>query len=196
MIYFFSDPHYAHKNYVSGCSSWEDKSKCRQFDAIEHMQDHIVKTLNTIGENDEAYCLGDWSFGNMKNALEFRERLKCKNIHLILGNHDNRHGKIINPKIDNETNFYDLFKSVDYYKSFYYNKTKICLFHYPIFSWDQMSLGSIHLFGHTHSMPKDKFFNGGKSMDVGLDGNHYNPYSIDEIFELMQDLPVKREGHH
>lgn len=197
MIYFFSDPHYSHKNYVSGVSNWENKDKCRKFDDINKMNDWLVRSLNnTIKENDEAYCLGDWSFGNIKNALGFREQLNCKKIHLILGNHDNKHGNTINPRIDNETNFYDLFESVDYYKSFYYQKTKFCLFHYPIFSWDQMSLGAIHLFGHCHSMPKDRFFNGGKSMDVGLDGNHYNPYSIDEIFTIMEDLPIRKEGHH
>lgn len=38
--------------------------------------------------------------------------------------------------------------------------------------------------------------NGGKSMDVGLDGNNLMPYHIDEIFDLMKDRPVKKEGHH
>lgn len=201
-IYFFSDPHYGHKNYTSGVSSWPDKANCRQFETVEDMNNAVVRQINDkIGQNDEAYCLGDWNFGGMKNAQIFRERITCKKIHLILGNHCNRHGSQINPIIPNSQDsngkhlfFYDLFESVSNYKEIFLNKTRICMFHYPISSWNEMSSGSIHLFGHCHSRPKDRFFNGGKSMDVGLDGG--GPYSIDEIMEVMQNRPTKREGHH
>jgi len=33
-------------------------------------------------------------------------------------------------------------------------------------------------------------------MDVGLDGNNLMPYHIDEIFEIMKNRTVKKEGHH
>ena len=39
-------------------------------------------------ENDILYHLGDWSFGGLNQIWEFRKRLNCKKIHLILGNHD------------------------------------------------------------------------------------------------------------
>jgi calcineurin-like phosphoesterase family protein len=166
------------------------------------MNDAVVRQINaTIGKNDTAYCLGDWSFGSLENARIFREKINCENVHLILGNHDNRHGTQINPIIPNSQNhlgmhlfFYDLFESVSNYKEFYYNKTLFCLFHYPISSWNKMSDGSICLFGHCHSSPEDRFFNGGKSMDIGIDGG--GPYSVDEIMEIMEDRPIKREGHH
>jgi len=55
----------------------------------------LVNNINkTVGENDILFCLGDWSFGNYKNGenisniRKFRDQLICKNIHLILGNHD------------------------------------------------------------------------------------------------------------
>jgi calcineurin-like phosphoesterase family protein len=43
---------------------------------------------NKVGENDILIHLGDWSFGGFDKIVEFRERIKCKNIHLVLGNHD------------------------------------------------------------------------------------------------------------
>jgi calcineurin-like phosphoesterase family protein len=59
-----------------------------------------------------------------------------------------------------------------------------------------MSGGSIHLFGHVHSPPEMKYFNGGRSLDVGLDGNNLMPYNLDEVVDDLRKRPVKREGHH
>lgn len=201
-IYFFSDPHYGHRNYTYGISQWPNKDNCRKFDTLDEMNSAVVRQINSkIGPNDEAYCLGDWSFSSLTNALEFRDRLNCKKIHLILGNHDNSHGKKINPIIPNSQNdlgihtfFYDLFESVSHYKEFYYQHTLFCLFHFPIASWHKMQDGAIHCFGHCHSSPDNRFFNGGRSMDVGIDGG--GPYSIDEIMFLLKDAPIKKEGHH
>lgn len=53
------------------------------------MSQHIVKVFNqTVGKDDILYCLGDWSFGGIENIWNFRKQLRCKTIHLILGNHD------------------------------------------------------------------------------------------------------------
>lgn len=54
------------------------------------MSRHIVKVFNqTVAEDDTLYHLGDWSFGGLANVWNFRKQLRCKNIHLIYGNHDN-----------------------------------------------------------------------------------------------------------
>jgi len=100
--YVFSDPHYGHKNFVAGETSWfysEDRTeeeikelrwrRCRPFDTVEEMNDIIVKNINsTVPENATLICLGDWSFGGIENIWNFRKRINCKDIHLILGNHD------------------------------------------------------------------------------------------------------------
>src|SRR5699024_1596488 len=88
---------YHHKNIIKGISNWEDKSGCRNFSTMEEHNQTIVDGINsTVGEDDTLYCLGDWSFGGLDKIWEFRKQIKCKNIHLILGNHDhhienNRH---------------------------------------------------------------------------------------------------------
>jgi calcineurin-like phosphoesterase family protein len=198
-IWFMSDPHYGHKNIVRGVSSWSGDKCLRNFDSIEQMNDTIVNNINNVvGENDELFCLGDWNFGGTENIYNFRKRLNCKKIHLILGNHDNRHGYESNPQIKG-TNLRasDCFHI---YSPYHVLKKRglplIVLFHFPIASWDKMADGSIHLFGHCHSSREDRFFNGGKSMDVGLDGNNFKPYNLTEILEIASHLPVKHEGHH
>lgn len=160
------------------------------------MGEKIIENLNSvISPEDELYCLGDFAFGGVANYFSYRPRINCKNIHLILGNHDSQHGKVFDPE-HNGVKTSSLFTSYMTYKEMFYNKTRICLFHYPISSWNEMSGGSILLHGHCHRSPQQKFDNGGRSMDVGLDGNNLMPYSIDEIFELLKDKNPTKEGHH
>ena len=88
-IWFTSDTHYKHSNICRGTSNWPADSKTRDFDTLDKMNDMIVNNINhLVGEDDILFHLGDWSFGGFENIQEFRNRLICKNIHLILGNHD------------------------------------------------------------------------------------------------------------
>lgn len=196
MIWFSSDFHFAHKNIVRGTSKWGSTEKCRDFDTPEEMNECILNNLNKlISPEDTLYFLGDFAFSGIANSFIYREKINCKNIHFICGNHDNRHGSTWNPSYNN-TRVSSLFSSYQTYKEVYINKTLFVLFHYPINSWNSMSKGAIHLHGHCHSDSANKFFNGGKSMDIGVDGNDYMPYSLDQITEIMNNKPIKKEGHH
>lgn len=199
--YFFSDPHAYHKNIVRGITSWPitDKTTIRPFDTMDEMMTTMINNINaTVGAYDRLFCLGDWSFGGIENALKFREQINCKNISLICGNHDNKHDTEWNPIIPsikkNVSTLFDLY--VRCYE-LYICRTSIVLFHYPIASWKNMSKGALMLHGHTHRSPQDRFINGGKSMDVGIDGHpEFRPYHIDEIFELLNSRSIITEGHH
>ena len=88
-IWFTSDPHYNHKNICKGTSEWNNTDRCRNFSSVEEMNNAIVEGINKhVNKDDILYCLGDWSFGGVESIWEFRKRINCKNIHLILGNHD------------------------------------------------------------------------------------------------------------
>ena len=88
-IWFMSDPHYNHKNICRGVSSWDDLSKTRDFKTLDEMNDAIVRNINNVvAVDDILFCLGDWSFGGFDKIRQFRDRIVCQNIHLILGNHD------------------------------------------------------------------------------------------------------------
>lgn len=89
-VYFTSDTHFGHKNIVRGTTEWENaRDKVRDFDTLEEHNQVLVDNINgMVKENDTLYHLGDWSFGGIENIWEFRRQLNCRNIHLILGNHD------------------------------------------------------------------------------------------------------------
>ena len=85
--FFTSDSHYGHHNMCSGISRW--KQGFRNYQTLEEMNDALVDGINSVvREDDVLFHLGDWSFGGIDNIWEFRKRIRCKNIYLILGNHD------------------------------------------------------------------------------------------------------------
>ena len=192
-IFFTSDTHYKHANICRGTSNWGPGSKTRDFDTLEQMNEEMIRNINSlVGEDDILFHLGDWSFGGYDNIAEFRQRIVCKNIHLILGNHDHHIER-------DKGGVRSLFKSVHEYlrleivipteKGEKIRKTFI-LCHYPIASWHDMNRGVIQLHGHVHLGPENKLHEG-KAMDVGMDGNWLNPYSLQEIARIMRDRPVK-----
>ena len=89
-LYFTSDTHYMHKNICRGTTSWGNADDfTRDFDTLDQMNDRIVNGINAaIGQDDILFHLGDWSFNGFERIAEFRNRINCRNIHLILGNHD------------------------------------------------------------------------------------------------------------
>ena len=178
--FFFSDPHYGHANICGGVSTWTEKSGCRNFNTLEEMNDIIVNAINSkVGVDDELYCLGDWSFGGIKNIYEFRKRLQVKTIHLILGNHDVHVEK---NKIFEGIPVQELFTSVSNFKEISVNKQHIVLCHFPLEQWNNMDGGYWHLHGHCHGvLPETNF----KRIDVGLDANNLNIFSFEDVEEIM-----------
>ena len=193
-IFFTSDSHYSHQNICRATSSWTDGSKTRDFKSLDHMNTAIVDAINDkVGPDDVLIHLGDWSFGGFENIAEFRERIFCKNIHLILGNHDHHIER-------DKDGVRSLFASVSHYAVLNLrrpgngpemDKFSMILCHFPIASWDGMNDGRIHLHGHVHLAPLHKIAEG-RAMDVGADGNGMDPYSLDEILKLLKDRPIKR----
>lgn len=197
-VFITSDTHYGHSNICRGTTNWRlpDGSipvdQTRDFETIEKMNDTIVNNINSmVGQDDVLIHLGDWSFGGFDNIKKFRERIICKEIHIILGNHDHH---ILN----NKENVRELFTSVSEYNTLKYLDSTFVLFHYPITSWNGLHKGDIHLHGHVH-LSNDKKFGKGKKMDVGVDGNNLKPYSIKEIIELMNEREILSDmlfDHH
>jgi hypothetical protein len=157
------------------------------------MNSVIVDNINkTVGQDDILIHLGDWSFGGFDSIKEFRDRIICRNVHLILGNHDHH---IEN----NRDNIQSVFSSVNQYtilsveienKMAAKSKFEFVLMHYPLTSWHDMNKGRFHLFGHVH-LPQDKKIMDGRSMDVGCDGNELTPYSVGEVVKMLSGRPVQ-----
>ncbi len=174
------------------------------------MNEAIVNNINSlVKEDDILYCLGDWSFGGIENIWNFRKQINCKNIHLILGNHDHHIEK--NKIIPNTINsLKDLFVSVQHYKEIIIDKQKIVLCHYAMRVWNQSHKGSWMLYGHSHgtldemtpefSNPTwigDQYYiKNYKTMDVGMDTNNLKPYSFEEIKLIMDKREVLLNVDH
>jgi calcineurin-like phosphoesterase family protein len=191
--------HYGHKNICRGVTEWRlpdgsiPISQTRNFNTIEQMNETIVNNINSVvGQDDVLIHLGDFSFGGFENIQKFRDRILCKEIHLILGNHDTSIEK-------NRDNVQELFTSVSHYTKLMYKFKTFVLFHYPIASYDGLNKGHIHLHGHVH-LPTNLRFGKGKKMDVGMDGHpKFGVYDMDDIIRMMDKREIMSDmlfDHH
>jgi calcineurin-like phosphoesterase family protein len=225
-VWFSSDFHYGHSSIVKGVSKWENKKGCRNFDTLEEHDEKLIKNINdVVKENDILFFLGDWSFGGFKNnealhnVFEFRLKIKCKNIHFILGNHDH----IIEENKESFNNILpqDLFASVSQYKEVRIIddtngdgkalKYNFFLCHYAMRVWNKSHHGAIHLYGHSHNtldemtplIANPNWIGDGyytknyRTMDVGVDCHpEFRPFSFHEIKEIMEKRTVELEIDH
>lgn len=84
-----ADLHLGHSNIVKGISNWKDKAQCRDFETLNDHDDRIIQNINyNVAPDDVLYIVGDFCFGKKEQIFFYRRRIKCKNIHLIKGNHD------------------------------------------------------------------------------------------------------------
>jgi calcineurin-like phosphoesterase family protein len=188
-IYFTSDTHYSHVNICRGTTNWKNSDDMtRDFSTLEEMNETLINNINNkVGENDILFHLGDWSFNGFENIKIFRNKINCKNIHLLLGNHDHHIER-------NKHDIRKIFSSVNYYcyltvvrpNNGIMDKYSFVCIHYPIASWNNIREGVIHLHGHVH-LPENLRLGPGRSIDVGVDGNNLEPISLDEILKLMNN---------
>lgn len=223
-IFFSSDFHFNHKNIVKGISSWE--SGTRDFNTQEEHDQTLIDNINkVVGENDILYFLGDFAFGSFKeedefsvtkNIQRFRNKINCKQIHFIIGNHDEPiYNNFYLPNSEDKVS--TLFSSVNRILDLRITvrrpnekkrKVSLVLSHYPMRSWDLMYQNSIMLYGHTHntldnarpdfanpSWMGDRYFViNQKTMDVGVDAHpEFRPFELTEILEKMDKIETKLE---
>lgn len=186
-LYFCSDLHAYHSNITSGDSNWSDKSGCRQFSSKEEMTDCVVQSINEVVPEDGALIhLGDWSFGGHKNIPILRERIKCKTIHHIYGNHD----------LNIRWKYREVFTSCQDYLEIFASDPSgkyhlVCLLHYSMRIWNDSNKGSFHLYGHSHgTLPPI-----GRSLDVGWDV-WKKPLSFYEVYNILKKVPLHKVDHH
>ena len=202
-LWFTSDTHFNHANICSATTTWNKESgnNFRIFNSLDTMNDRLVAGINaSVGQDDILFHLGDWSFGGFESIRQFRDRLVCKNIHLILGNHDQH---IARNKDDVQEIFSSVHNILDLIVKWNVgtptqDEAKFMLMHFPIASWDNLARGVIHLHGHVH-LPKHRRIGPGKMMDVGVDGNGLEPIDMKEVLTIMKNQPIKSmmpNDHH
>lgn len=211
-IYVTSDTHYGHKN-IASMNGTQWKQGYRHYDSLEQMNKELIEGINSVvGPDDTLYHLGDWSFGGIKNIWEFRKQIECKDIHLILGNHDHHIEENKIAYIDSEeldlahdligamrTDFHmqEMFISISHYKEVKIGNHVYVLSHYGHRVWHGSHKGWIHLYGHSH----DTLPPYGRSHDVGVDTairllGKARPFHIREITDIIMNQPIQFPDHH
>lgn len=195
-IWLVSDTHWLHSNICVGTSSWTDKSGCRNFQTLQEHDETILENLNSlVMPEDILFHLGDFSVGSKSSYLNctkqeayrhFRTKIKCNKIFYIRGNHS-----LPKYDLDNLGIFEDSFD----YHEFRYKSNFIVMSHFPFRSWNYMSKSSIHCYGHCHHTNyKDSIY--GRSMDIGVDGNNFKPWLLEDVIEVLSSQISLKEGHH
>ena len=176
MEFFTSDLHLDHEKILKYSPYRNDN-----FYSIQQMNDWFIASINdTVGRNDELWILGDFCWGSGKVG-HFRQRIQCRRVHFIYGNHDNksagRH-----------------FSTADTTSVIRRQNTRIHLSHFPLVEWSGMYHGSIHLYGHAHSTLEERLdaaFPGRRSIDVGMDNafrllREWRPFSLKELLRYFE----------
>lgn len=207
--FFCADPHAFHGNILKYCrrTAFMSESDRAAFHAIEdrggdlralHIGDESVDAMNRglaaninarVGPGDVLWCLGDWAFGRggdyLRNARWFRDQIRCRTVHLVWGNHDER-------KIR------DLFASTHDQAEIRVDGAKITLNHYPMLTWNGQHHASvaepnIHLYGHVHGLydraPEAspvRDVHAWPALDVGFDGHDYQVWSVDDVLDRLR----------
>lgn len=169
--WFMADPHFGDLCNI----------KKRPAASADEWDDYVITHINSVVKPDHSITfLGDFS---RHSAKSFLDRIDCKNVHVVLGNHDRRGcGRY--------------FKTCNEYKEIEIQGHHCVLFHYPIAYWHWAERGAFHLHGHVHDWYPDYMGQQARALDVSCDtalrffGAPY-PFSEDFIIKWM----LAREGH-
>jgi len=191
-VFVSSDFHGYHKNICRGTTAWTT-GNTRDFDNEFLMTDKLVENINNkVGEDDILINLGDWSFGGKDKVKLLRDRINCKNIILLRGNHDDA----ITKDKELQKLFSRFYGELDVDPIVQFNvggKSYRCC-HYALHVWDQSHRGVRHLFGHSHGSLPDNSLS--LSFDVGVDCHNLTPLSFVEVEEIMSKKIWKKVDHH
>lgn len=219
-IWFTSDWHLGHRNIVRGLSNWGNLNACRDFNTLEEHDETLINNVNRcVDKDDILYMLGDFSLGGRQGIYDYRRRIDCNTIHLILGNHDIHIRK--NTELIDVSGIplraRDLFTSISERLCRDMRGESFVLDHYSLRTWPNGHHGAIMLYGHSHgslpeytiSLPTTVKSKSGsfiktthslvkfKTMDVGVDTHpEFRPYHIEEIQkEMMNRIPLMVDHH-
>src|SRR5271166_2601731 len=130
MDWFTGDWHFGHANIIKYCN--------RPFKDAEHMDNILIDNINECAVyGDRIFNVGDVALKSI-NWQKLKDRLACKEIHVIPGNHDN--DKILQ-------RYFHILPQIYMYKK---DDFRMVLSHYALRVWPHGHHGVGHLYGHSH----------------------------------------------
>ena len=167
--FLYADPHFSHQG-VCEFTRYEG-SELRPWNTREEMDEALVENFNnTVSENDKVYMLGDITMRD--KYLEVLERLNCKNLVLIKGNHD----------IGKLNRYSRYFRDIRAYQVL----NGCILSHIPIHP-ECLARFGVNIHGHLHSN-RIRLEDG--SIDpryfcVSVEHTDFKPIDIEEVFKRV-----------
>ena len=200
-MWFMSDLHFSHTNVLHLSN--------REFANIQQMEQTIINNINKVVKADDVfYLLGDVCLGKKEAWRAFLDALVCKNIVLVIGNHD-KWGNI--PK-DKVLGIFDsvrlkmlgmtlLLSHYPYRVGFW---RALYLQYAPWLRFNIRHLDSLRskkrpkdtglwlLHGHTHAKTQLVDYHP-RMLNVGVDSNNYKPISGEDIVSIIQRTETERK---
>ncbi len=215
--YFCSDPHAFHGNIMKYCrrTAFMTEADLAEFlarearggealrefqvshESIDAMNRGLIANVNArVGPDDTLWCLGDWCFGRgrdyVANARWFRDRIQCRTVHIVWGNHDDR-------------SIRDLFGQAVEQTELTVEGVPMTLNHYPMITWNGQHRATpahpnVHLYGHVHALYQRepdalpiRDAGAWAALDVGFDGHDYQVWSVPEVLDALRPRLVAFE---
>jgi hypothetical protein len=154
-------------------------------ESVARMDEKLIENINScVGRDDILWHLGDFCWnksGSAAAAARYLERINCRNVFLVAGNHDA-------PEMRGS------FPACYEYREIKVQSKIVILSHYAHCFWNRSHYGSWMLYGHAHGSAEewmDVNMPGRLSMDVGVDNAYrilgeYRPFSFPEISSIMK----------
>lgn len=145
------------------------------------MDETIISRWNSkVKKGDLVYVIGDYIWTKQEYLYrKYHNALNGQKI-LVKGNHDDsRMLKIVG----------NLFAKITLREKIKCGDEVIIADHFPIYHWDRSHWNSYHIHGHTHNALANTYDTTGKILDVGVDGNNFYPYNIEEVLKIMRNKP-------
>lgn len=187
-VWFTADLHLGHANIIKYCkrphlnaqekrlASEDTRGKWRVSEATVRLHDDsLLEAINSrVAEGDTLWILGDFCMGGREQAASYRDRIVCRDVRLVRGNHD-RH--------DVEAVFDEVIEA----GMIRVEGQEIWLCHYPLRTWNKRFHGSWHVYGHVHGRleAEDRANLGSLTKDVGVDACDYRPWSFADLRSYM-----------
>jgi len=172
-VFLYSDPHFSHAG-VCRFMRNDGVTKLRPWDNPEEMDNELVRRFNErVGPSDKCYFLGDVAIN--RRGLRVLDRINCKDLVLIKGNHD-------------------IFKLEDYTPYFrdirgYHVMNGLILSHIPVHPESLARFGcSIH--GHLHANRVMKARGVDAKTGEVLYGNEIDPRYFNVSVEQIDFAPI------
>lgn len=194
-VWFVADIHHQHRNILKFQKNRQEVLgvTLEDPDALEKMDKYLIELWNRqIAKRDRVYILGDISFGSSEDITKLLGKLNGNKI-LIRGNHDT-----------NTLGLENYFSEVRELKTITFKKTVFpfmeenmtcVLCHFPLFTWDRRTHGSIMVHGHCHgSIDKINYESKELRVDVGIDASLCNFIKFVELEDLYNYMKTITDG--